>query len=404
MNTTRHLRHTTVLLCLLAAGCRAGNRPSASAPFSDAALRTTDGQITKDNIDSQIDSWEHVLKVLRPGSVQAMAGLVDLYQTRAQYFGAVAGYDRAEELAERAVASAPRDPEAWLARASSRAALHRFSEALLDLAEAEQRKADFRAVRSLRAAVLQAQGHTAGALELRRAAATEYGTVFTLGALGSALATAGEGALARQQFAEAVRLYRDTSPLPIAWIDFQRGLLAEKEGEMDAAAAAYAAALARLPQFAPAAGHLAAVESLRGHSARAIELLRPLVSGTDDPEYAGQLAELTADPAEASRLRAQAARRYGELLARHPQAFADHAARFFLAFDPARALSLARQNLGLRRTAEAFDLALSAAVLAHDAASGCAIADEARSSGVTSRRISTVAARACPLPAVGGGG
>jgi hypothetical protein len=47
--------------------------------------------------------------------------------------------------------------------------------------------------------------------------------------------------------------------------------------------------------------------------------------------------------------------RYDELLARHHDAFADHAAEFWLTIggDPERALSLARQNLSLRQTRRA---------------------------------------------------
>jgi hypothetical protein len=65
---------------------------------------------------------------------------------------------------------------------------------------------------------------------------------------------------------------------------------------------------------------------------------------------------------------------------KHPEAFADHAARFYLGAgaNPARALQLAKLNLGNRTTPEAFDLALTAALQAGDAKVACAIADHAR--------------------------
>ena len=396
MTATRQVQPAALALCLLASGCPAPSREATSGKPAEAPRRTTDGAIAAQNLDAKIESWEHILKDLRPGSVQAMAGLVDLYKTRAQYFGRLADYDRAEHLAELAVKTAPADPEAWVARAGARAALHRFEEALADADAAEQREADPRAVRALRASVLQAQGKLDQALELRRAAAVQDRTVFTLGALGAAEASAGHGALAEQHFTEAVRAHRDASPLPIAWIDFQRGLLAERSGAIDAAARAYGAAQARLPQYAQAASHLAGIEAVRGNRARAIEQLRPLLVATDDPEYVGQLADLTPEKAEAAKLRARAAARYEELLARHPQAFADHAARFFLGSVPVRALQLAQQNLALRRTTEAFDLALVAAERAQDVQVGCAIAREARTELPPSRRTEVLAARACP--------
>jgi hypothetical protein len=53
--------------------------------------------------------------------------------------------------------------------------------------------------------------------------------------------------------------------------------------------------------------------------------------------------------------RGQAAARYDELLAQHQDAFADHAAEFWLTVggDRERALSLARHNLSLRQTPRA---------------------------------------------------
>ena len=409
-NSGNSLRAALVLLlCLAVAGCRKKAKEAASATDAEAAVRTTDGAITEGNMDSQIDGWEHILKDLRQGSVQAMAGLATLYDTRAQYFGKLAGYDRAEELAELAVKTQSGDPEGILELASMRAAMHRFPEALLELDAAAKAGAKQAAVRSLRASVLQAQGHLEEALALRRAGMKEYATVFTLGALGAAEGAAGDAAEAEQHFAQAIKVYRDTSPLPIAWVDFQRGMLAEKAGLLDRAADRYAAAHARLPQYAQATGHLAGIIlALQGDKTRAVALLRPLLMSTDDPEYEGQLATLlinSTDPAEAAEgaaLRTKAAARYEELLTRHPQAFADHAARFFLTFDPSRALNLARKNLEVRQTVEAYDLALSAAALARDVSAGCTISQQALARPSPSRRIQALAASACPATAEAG--
>jgi hypothetical protein len=53
--------------------------------------------------------------------------------------------------------------------------------------------------------------------------------------------------------------------------------------------------------------------------------------------------------------RGKAEVRYDELLARHPHAFADHAAEFWLTIggDAKRALWLVRENLALRQTPRA---------------------------------------------------
>jgi hypothetical protein len=86
-----------------------------------------------------------------------------------------------------------------------------------------------------------------------------------------------------------------------------------------------------------------------------------LALASDDPDYAMQLARILDNAGqreEAQTWRDKAEARYDELLAHHHDAFADHAAEFWLTIggDPARALSLARQNLSLRQTPRAHAL------------------------------------------------
>jgi hypothetical protein len=117
----------------------------------------------------------------------------------------------------------------------------------------------------------------------------------------------------------------------------------------------------RLPDYAPARGHLAEVEAALGETDTAVARLRPLTVTSDDPDYPAQLARILSDVGrvtEAREWRTRAAARYDELLARHPEAFADHAAEFWLhaGADPHRALWLATRNLEVRPTPRAHDL------------------------------------------------
>ena len=61
---------------------------------------------------------------------------------------------------------------------------------------------------------------------------------------------------------------------------------------------------------------------------------------------------------EANGWRRLAANRYDELTAAHPEAFADHAAEFWLGVgnDPPKGLRFAEFNLRVRRTPRAYDL------------------------------------------------
>ena len=353
----------------------------ACARVQPAPVATTSGDLAVHNLSAQIDGQERILAG-HPRSAQAMAALIELRSARAQFTGSVGDLRSVAKLGERIEA---KDPDARVARAAARAAVHHFAAALRDLDAA----GDDAAARSLRASVLQAQGQIEAALELRRGVVKEYASTRSLGALAAAEGAAGDVASALRHFSEAEAKYRDSSPFPLAWIDFQRGLLFEKHGRLDEARTAYGAAAARLPQYAQAQAHLAGLIALQGDRAKAAEILRPL-SALEDPEYAGQLSALTGDRA----LRADAARRYEALLADLPEAFADHAARFYLAFDPRRALALAKLNLGVRRTPEAFELALSAA--ASTGETDCALAGDARALLDAPRSVRAMADRICP--------
>jgi len=84
------------------------------------------------------------------------------------------------------------------------------------------------------------------------------------------------------------------------------------------------------------------------------------------------------------------------LLAKHPEAFANHAARFWLGpgADPAKALALAQVNLQGRKTADAYELALEAALDALDHAPLCALAKEAEPHAKASVPLTVVLERA----------
>ncbi len=141
-------------------------------------------------------------------------------------------------------------------------------------------------------------------------------------------------------------------------LEFQRGQLWMEHDDLRRARAWCDAAVRRLPAYVPAQGHLAELDAALGETAAAIARLRPLALASDDPDYATQLARILGDAGqteEAQTWRGKAEARYDELLARHQDAFADHAAEFWLTIggDPERALSLARQNLSLRQTPRA---------------------------------------------------
>jgi tetratricopeptide (TPR) repeat protein len=400
---TRSARFALPLLGALAAiACR--SHPAPASGSATRTVRTTDGAVAMGNLDVQIVSEERRLS-RDPRDAVAAASLVELLLTRAQVTATVDDVDRAAAHAARATVDA--GGRVLLARAAVHAALHRFADAIDDLALAERQGADSMAVRAQRASVAQAQGHLGEALGLRRELASARRSTTSLAQLAISEAALGDAASAAAHLDEALAAYRDTSPLPVAWIEFQRGMMADVAGELDAAASHYGAAFARLPQYAEAAGHLATIEALRGRPDRAEALLRPFAAPGRDPQYAMQLAsvlETRGARREAARLRQDALARYDLLLARHPEAYADHAARFLLGTNPQRSLALAQVNLAVRQTWEAYDLALAAARAARAFEQGCRVAADALGRPSPPARIRLAADRAldsCRSPRLG---
>ncbi|MFC5953446.1 tetratricopeptide repeat protein [Streptomyces pratens] len=314
------------------------------------------------NLQAQIDSLVAGLHGPRsgqttaaPAEVAGQALLVDLLILRGQVLGRIADYERAAELAEQLVRAAPDDDASWLARARTQATFHRFAEALADLDAARRRGSDQATLDAERAAILQAVAYYAEALVLRRTAAKRRPDFTTLSALAVLQAERGKVAQAEHLFIEARRRYRGVSPFPVAELDFRRGLMWLGERNLPAARAWFDAAVGRVPAYAPAMGHLAEVDAALGARDAAIDSLRPLALSSDDPEYAAGLAGVLSDaghPHEAEQWRISAAARYDELVLRHPEAFVDHAADFWLTVggDRPKGLQLVSRNHAHRAT------------------------------------------------------
>jgi tetratricopeptide (TPR) repeat protein len=333
---------------------------------NDCELTTTSGVIALVNLQGQIDGLEAQVAAGRL-AVSQQADLIDLLTLRGHILGCIADTERAAALAEQLVHDAPADGFAFLARARARATFHCFAEALADLDAAERLGPNGVSLEAERATIFQALGRYDEALSLRRNAAKRRPDFTALGALAVLQAERGEVAEAERLFSEGRRRYQSVSPFPVALLDFQRGLMWLEQDDLQAARTWFAAAQGRLPAYAPALGHLAEVEAALGEREAAISRLRPLTASSDDPEYAAQLAGLLSEAGqaqEARQWRTRAAARYDELMARHPAAFADHAAEFWLTSgaDTKRALQLARQNLAIRQTPRAYALVHRAAL------------------------------------------
>src|SRR5262249_55087878 len=137
----------------------------------------------------------------------------------------------------------------------------------------------------------------------------------------------------------------------------------------------YRRALRLLPEFVQAGVHLAELEIARGDRIAARARLESIVARQAEPEalaLLGTLETAAAHRARGARRIERARRIYENLLLRHPSAYADHAAEFFLGpgRDPERAWTLALRNLDARTTDRALGLAERAARATGRAAEG----------------------------------
>lgn len=317
----------------------------------------TDGTIALLNLDAQIDALEPEVWI-GLASVETRSGLAELIALRGLIVGCIADYDRANEIAEQLVRDVPTDSNALLARARTHAGFHRFNDALADIECAEQLSLDAETANGERAAIFQALGRYDESLVLREEAVKRRASFEHVAALVGLHAERGEIEAAERRYEESRSQYRGVSPIPLALLDFQLGLMWMNEGQLEKARASFNAAQRRVPAYAPAAGHLSEVEAELGEVDSAISRLHSLAKSSDDPDYAAQLARILGDAGrdgESRYWRQVAATRYDELIANHPEAFADHAAEFWLAAgaDPVKALQLAKMNVQVRNTPRA---------------------------------------------------
>jgi len=284
---------------------------------------------------------------------------VDLLLLRAQLLADDTVFDRAIALTDAAVTA----PE-LLRRARARAGVHRFADALADVDAAGRAGAP---VDAQRASLWLATGRADEALPILQAQAASRPGFATHTALARGLAAVGRLEEADALYAKALAGLDTTSPFPAASLWFARGMMwAEQGGDKRRGRRLYAEALRLVPEFVVANVHMAELEAEAGELPAAIARLQRVADRSNDPEAMALLGSLHVKTGETQRGRDEifaARQRFDALLARHPRAYADHAAEFFLGAgdDAERAFFWARLTLTERGTRRAHQLAIRAA-------------------------------------------
>jgi len=370
--------------------------PGLPAPGAERAVpqQTTPGDVALHNLTDHIEALERRLET-RARDLALRAELVDYLLSRTQFLSTFSDFERAEELAEGAPREFPRNPKAFLLRVRFRGAVHRFAEAEADLGSAEALGTSPGETELQRASLHVAEGReleAALAVAERRAAALPALQRLSMQAL--AEAALGRFDAADEHYRAALASYRDVAPFPIAFVEFQRGVMwAELANQPERALAYYQEAVRLLPQYVVGNVHLAELELRRGERARAEQRLRQVARQSEDPEPWARLGELLlqrdSNNAEGRELVARAGRRYEQLLSQQRSAFLDHASEFFLGAgaNPARALELSSDNLRLRQTGRAYLLVLQAALAVGDSQRLCQVLEDARPAALANRNL-----------------
>ncbi|MDQ3031220.1 MAG: tetratricopeptide repeat protein [Myxococcota bacterium] len=372
-------RMIIAVLSVLVSACGGGDAPTPTPTRLEIEpielgfdARTTPGDTAVINLDAQIDALSGLVE--RYGRDLNAVALVPLLLQRAQVLGAIEDVEAAADAA--AVISDP--VMRGRLQGATLAARHEWDEALARLPESGAETG----AETERETIALARGEDpAPIVAAREARALEAPSFRAETELAIALTEAGRYDDADAAYRRALAEYRDVSPFPIAFVQFQRGVMwAERAGRPGRAVELYRDAVRRVPDYVVANVHLAELELELGLRDEAIARLRRIAAQTLDPEAAGTLAELlTAEsPAESDTYLATASARYEHLLAEHRLAYADHATEFFLGpgADPERALALALENLANRPTERAYDLAITAALATDDLALACRLGSE----------------------------
>lgn len=346
-------------------------------PADLPALPTTpDGDVELRSLDARL------ARATDPGEA------ITLHLERAAIGNRLADWQAALARSEAWIGEAPQLPRAWAMRVRALAAVHRFAAARAALTTLRTLDGDPGEADALAADLDEATGDHLRAAAYREQRAAAHPTAQHLVAWAHNLALADRTDEALAILPRAVAALRGPSARLAAWVMFQWGRLHELRGEHALARRCFELAHARFPGSLATVVHL--VETMRATGAPASSTM-PLVDAA--LERFGPMPELLALAGRSD----EARQAWEPYLAAFPEAFADHAARFFLAAgrDPARALGLARKDLEARSTAAARALVVEAALAADDPAAACAVVGPLEAGSRAHRFLAWRARSAC---------
>ena len=292
---------------------------------------------------------------------------VDLLLERASYSARLEDFQNALALAGKLVAAPNPRIDDWKRDVSALSAVHQFTDARAALEHVKALARDPSEWQALETTLDEATGNFARSTPVREAATQGFPEAANFTQLAASYAAQGRTQEAIALIPKAANAIHNNPPGFIAWLLFQWGRVYELAGETATARDFFAKAHDKLPGYLEATAHLALTMAATGDRDAARKLVDAALADNRHPELLGLAVQLGH-----TELTDEAKREWDRYVAALPLAFSDHAARFYLTVDPARALALAKVNLANRDTPEARALVGEAALAAGDPAAACA--------------------------------
>jgi tetratricopeptide (TPR) repeat protein len=362
-------------------------------PKSDRELPTTNPVEYLAGLDGQVEQAQKMV-VDDPTSATKRLLLASLLGARGKLFGDLDQVQAAIDATSRAIELAPDDAAARIERANIEQTLHRFDAARADLAEARRLGGSSTAIAAIETELDWNQGNYDKAIPaLRNPAKRTWATVSRMARLAHDL---GEIAEADRLYAEAEDLIDDTSPVPVAFLNFQRGFHAFELGRIPEAIVFYREAVRRLPTWITAQEHLAEVLVISGNVDEAVAIYQDVTTRSRDPELMGALAAVYRSAgriAEADLLDARARAGFDEYEKKYPEAAYGHASEYYLQSDPKRALAMREANVRIRPNGMSWAQVAESRLAVGDHAGAREAIDRALASPLKSAYIEWTAAR-----------
>ena len=321
-------------------------------PRTRLELPTTDAKTFLTNLDGQVEASRTLLD-RQPTSANAHQMHASKLLQRAKVTGDLDETALVLRVTSDGLKLDPKHANLRLTRAAAAFTLHRWDEAKADVAELKKLHPDLPALEGLEAELFWNQGKFDEAVPVFERAAQARPSFDAWARLADVYYNQGDLKAADEAFAKAETYLTDTSPVPLAWLYVQRGLLRLHSGRYEEAKLFYEAAHERVPTYPMATEHLAEIEFRLGNHPRAVELYEQVIAQTQNPEFIAALAgvyEAMGQPQKAQELKAQARERFLALVKKHPGAMAGHGADFFLepGEDCKLALKLTAQDVAWR--------------------------------------------------------